>query len=542
MPRHRTALVSALCAGALLAGCGGSGGGGGETGGGSPPAPKPTVDWPNWGNSSDNTHYAALDQVNRHDVGRLQLAWSRPGGTGQSAWETFPIVVGRTMYYDTGTDEVVAVDAASGKVRWTYTPEVDFLAGPAGVGAVPVSRGVSYGAGRIYLVTSDARLIALNAGSGAVMWSRRVADPTLGNVLNSPGTYWHDEIIVGGPAGAAGLHGFVAAYDARDGSRLWRTAMVPPAGTAWRRGPGAGGGDVWMPPTVDRRNGTVYVSTGNPSPGFDNRKRRGCNPMADAVVALDGRSGAVEWSRSLVCEDSWDYDTTQSPLLFDLPRRGGRSIRAVGAGSKAGFYAVFGAGSGAPVSRSPYLTRYSRPHHRPTARGVVVCPGIFGGLEYGPPAYSPKDGLLYQPGNQFCMRYRLAAAGQGGAAAAGDQDLGGSATQVGPATGVLAALDPASGRVRWKRRLPAPASGGTLATAGGLVLLGEDRGWLRAYDSASGKLLWKHRLGLRIGSAPIAYEVRGTEYVAIAAGGSLVEARGTAPDGLARLFVFRLGG
>jgi PQQ-dependent dehydrogenase (methanol/ethanol family) len=538
--RFRRILGAAALAVALTcAGCGGgddagTGPAGAPAGGG-----QATVDWPTWGNGSQNQHFARLDQVDRDNVDHLKLSWSVPGPRDAVAWETFPIVVGSTMYYDNGTDQVFAVDATSGRELWSYTPAVDFLAAPGSVAAVPVSRGVTYGAGRIYTVTADARLIALDAKTGKEIWERQVANPSTGNTMNSPGTFWRGEIVVGGPAGAAGLRGFVAAYSAKDGTPLWRTQMVPPRGSGWSRGPGSGGGDVWMPPTIDPRSGTVYVSTGNPSPGFDNSDRRGCNPMANAVVALDGASGEVRWSRTLVCEDSWDYDTTQSPVIFG-DEDGSESAEepVVGAGSKAGFYAVFDAVSGKPIARTPYLTKYSHPHPRPTRKGVVDCPGIYGGLEYGPPAYSPRLGLVYQPGNEFCMRYRLAPRAPG--VLAGDDDLGGTARQVGPATAVVAAFDPRSGAVRWKTQLPAPANGGALATAGGLVLLGEDDGWLRALDAGSGKELWRYRLGLRVGSAPIAYEVDGVEYIAIAAGGSLVQARGTAPTGRPRLFVFSL--
>lgn len=536
MSRSRTALATAVLVALLAAGCGG--GGGGETGAASGDGGEANVDWPRWGNDAGNRHFARLDQINRGNVDRLRLAWSRPGPRRQIAWETFPIVVDGTMYYDTGSDQVFAVDAASGRQLWSYTPAVDLLAAPGPRPPTPVSRGVTYGAGRIYVVTGDARLIALDAESGKELWQRRIADPTSGNTLNSPGTFWRGQIVVGGPAGAAGLRGFVAAYRAEDGRPLWRAQMVPPRGSGWRRGPASGGGNVWMPPTIEPRSGTVYVATGNPSPGFDNSGRRGCNPMANAVVALDGASGEVLWSRTLVCEDSWDYDTVQSPLIFAAEDSSGGSEMAVGAASKAGFYAVFDAVSGKPVARTPYLTRYSRPHRRPTRAGVVVCPGIYGGLQYGPPAYSPRDGLVYQPGNQMCMRYRLAPRATG--FLAGEDDLGGTATQVGPATGTVAAFDPRSGAVRWQRKLPAPAVGGALATAGGLVFLGEDDGWLRALDSSDGHELWRYRLGLRVGSAPIAYEVDGVEYLAIAAGGSLVQARGTVPNGRPRLFVFAL--
>jgi outer membrane protein assembly factor BamB len=226
------------------------------------------------------------------------------------------------MYYDTGTDQVFAVDATTGKVRWSYAPPVDFLAGPSLELSEPVSRGVTYGAGRVYVTTADDQLIALDARTGKVRWRTQVVDPEAGNTMNSPGTFWHGELLVGGPAGDAGLRGFVAAYDAATGKQLWRTFMVPPPGKGWNRARGThGGGDVWMPPTVDPHSGTAYVATGNPTPGFTNAERPGCNPSADALVALDAKTGRTKWSRTLFCPDSWDYDTVQAPLVLDEETR-----------------------------------------------------------------------------------------------------------------------------------------------------------------------------------------------------------------------------
>ena len=154
--------------------------------------------------------------------------------------------------------------------------------------------------------------------------------------MNSPGTFWRGELLVGGPAGDAGLRGFVAAYDAASGKQLWRTFMVPPPGKGWRRARGAhGGGDVWMPPVVDPRSGTAYVSTGNPTPGFTNATRRGCNPLADATVALDAKTGRIEWSHTEVCNDSWDYDTVQSPTILDLEQGDATSARSALPASRA---------------------------------------------------------------------------------------------------------------------------------------------------------------------------------------------------------------
>jgi alcohol dehydrogenase (cytochrome c) len=513
----------------VLAGCGG-----GDQG------THRNVDWPSWGNVPENTHFADLDQVDRDNVGRLKVAWSRPGGQGQSAWETFPIVVGRTMYYDTGVDQVFAVDAATGKVRWTYSPPVNFLAGPGLELTEPVSRGVTYGAGRIYTTTADDQLIALDAATGKPEWKTQVVDPELGNTMNSPGTFWNGEILVGGPAGDAGLRGFVAAYDAATGKQLWRTHVVPAPGRDWNRASGThGGGDVWMPPTVS--SGTAYVATGNPTPGFTNADRPGCNPMADALVALDAKSGEIEWSHTLFCDDSWDYDTVQSPMVFEPFDEDTVSEPAVGTASKAGYYRLFGLHEGSPGTRSPFITKFSRPHLRPTRQGTVVCPGIYGGIEYGPAAAGGDQQTVFIAGNQMCQRYKLASREEVETRAPGEDDLGGTVEQVGPATGVLAALDPWSGKVRWKVKLPSVSNGGVLATAGGFVMVGADDGYLRAFDQRNGQELWHYDLHRRFGSAPIAYEIDGVEYIAIAAGGSLVEARPSVPDRPARLYVFRLG-
>ena len=147
------------------------------------------------------------------------------------------MVVGRTMFFTTNTDQVRALDAATGRPLWTYTPLVDFVAAPGTVGVNPTSRGVAAGAGRVYDLTYDDRLIALNAKTGAVLWRRRVANPLAGDAENSPGTYWNGEVIVGGPAGDSGRRGFVAAYDAPTGTAL---AYLRRAVSRARMGAGVG--------------------------------------------------------------------------------------------------------------------------------------------------------------------------------------------------------------------------------------------------------------------------------------------------------------
>lgn len=170
-----------------------------------------------------------------------------------------------------------------------------------------------------------------------------------------------------------------------------------------------------------------------------------------------------------------------------------------------------------------------------------MCPGIFGGLEYGPPAYSPDEREVYVPGIDMCMRYTLDSTSALRRHGSGEPDLGGTAMAVGPSSGVVAAVDPSTGRVAWSTPLPKPAAGGALATAGGLVLVGDDNGYLYALSARSGAILWRVDLGRRFGSAPIAYEIAGVEYIAVVAGGSQVSVAGDAPAREGQLFVFRLG-
>ncbi len=527
-PRRLSATLTAALATTVIAGCGSS------------THRTADVGWPLWGNTPQNTHYSPLRQLDAGDLGRLRVAWSRSEGFGQDSWETFPVVVAATMYYTTNTDEVLAVNATTGALRWSYVPSIDPLLGPQGAEAAPVSRGVTVGGGRVYELTVDDQLIALQADSGQRLWSVRVADPSLGYTENSPGTLWHGELIVGGPAGDAGLRGFVAAYSTTDGRELWRTYVVPEHGHGWiGRERANGGADVWMPPTVDPTTGTVYVATGNPDPGFTDARRRGCDPWADATLALDARTGKLEWAHSELCDDSWDYDTDQSPLLLQV-RAGGRLVDAVGDANKSGFYSILNASGGALLARTPYLTRYSHPHLRPTQAGVVVCPGIFGGLEYGPPAYDPSRHALYLPGTDMCMRYRAQAPAQIDRHRRGSADLAGTAVQVGQATGVLSAVDPDDGHVIWQRDLPRPAVAGALATAGGVVFLGDDDGYLYGLSADSGRVLWRWHVGLRFGSAPIAYRIAGVDYLAVIAGGSQLTVAGDAPAGAGRLIVLKL--
>jgi glucose dehydrogenase len=317
-------------------------------------APILSADWPHFGNTRDQTRFTPLAQITAGTVQHLGVAWTLSEGPDAGQWETDPVVVAGIMYLTTNTDQVLAVHAATGRVIWRFTPRVNFVQFLMAGGTVePTNRGVEVAHGTVYLLTFDDRLIALDARTGRPRWSTTVANPSLGYTETSLPTYWHGLLFLGSSAGDSGVRGFVAAYSATTGRQVWRFYTVPAPGQGWVPATGAhGGGAVWMPPTIDPTSGMLFFGTGNPSPDFDALLRPGCNPWTDAIVALDARTGRLRWAHTLICPDAWDYDADQTPMLLTLVRQG-KPLRVVGVGDKAGYYRLFDAATGALVLLSP---------------------------------------------------------------------------------------------------------------------------------------------------------------------------------------------
>jgi alcohol dehydrogenase (cytochrome c) len=529
------AISAAIVISVALAACGGS----------SHKKTSPAAaNWPDFGNTSNNTRYSSLNQISSSNVSKLGIAWAKPEGSNLSSWESYPIVVDGTMYLTTDADEVEALNAATGAVKWTYTPKVDFyLAVAGGGGGVPTNRGVAVANGKVYVETFDDKLIALQQATGEKLWQSQIANANQGYSETAVPTVYNGTVYVGSAESDAGLRGFVAAYDANTGAQKWRFYTVPAPGHGWMPAVGQhGGGDVWMPLTVDTTNNTVYFGTGNPSPDLIISDRKGCDPYVDSTVALNATTGALKWVHQEVCPDAWDYDTHQNPMIFDLTV-GGKTIQAVGNANKAGFYTVMNAQTGAVISKSPYLVPYTTPHPLPTPAGVNVCPGAVGGIEWSPASFSPSTNSVYQNALEVCMHYTSTSLYQADLHKSGQIDFGGTFAPLPTPKpyGELASIDPTSGKINWETKLPKPSIGGTMSTAGGLVFTGDDDGNLYAANASTGKILWKGDLGLPYGSAPITYKVGNTQYVAVVAGGSDVAAITATPTG-GELVVFKLGG
>ena len=338
--------------------------------------------WAYYGQDAGGNRYSALSQINGHNVAKLKVAWTfRTGelakyaGTGaleKAAFETTPILIGRTLYLSTPSNRVIAVDAATGQQRWVYDPNVDLHADHSEVS----NRGVAYwkgGGGRIFIGTIDGRLIAIEAATGRPAGSfgtEGVVDLKTGLGADvaetSPPVVVGDLVIVGSSLGDNQRFdyppGVVRAYDALTGKPVWSWDPIPkdPMDSAYAtwQGPRAhrtGGANAWTILSADPARDLLFVPTTCPSPDYYGGERKGSNLYANSIVALRASTGKRVWSFQVVHHDLWDFDIAAQPVLADIDR-GGKKAAAVIVGTKMGHIFVLNRETGEslfPVEERP---------------------------------------------------------------------------------------------------------------------------------------------------------------------------------------------
>jgi quinoprotein glucose dehydrogenase len=315
------------------------------------------ADWPAYANAG-GTRYSALTDIDRTNVGKLEVAWTYHTGETtfakdseqKSTFEATPIVVDGTLYVSTGFNKVIALDAATGREKWTFDPHIDRDEDYSEV----TSRGVAYWAKgkRIFEGTIDARLIALDAATGKLandFGSGGIVDlkTGVGKVrkgdyqVTSPPAVIGDLVIVGSAIGdnsAAELErGSVRAYDARTGALRWSFDPIP-------RELHSGAANAWAPITADADSGMLFIPTSSPSPDYYGGLRFGKNDLANSIVAIRADTGAVVWHFQVVHHDLWDYDIATQPVLVEV-----RGIKAVAIGTKMGHLFFFNRATGQPL-------------------------------------------------------------------------------------------------------------------------------------------------------------------------------------------------
>lgn len=480
-------------------------------------------DWLAHGHGYGNQRYSTLTQVNADNVGDLAPAAIVQTGLSGTSFEMTPVVVHGVMYATTGVVddqmEIMALNAATGELYWQTTLTVGYNQPCCG----PVNRGVAVAYGNVYFLTMDNKLVSLNAKDGKLQWEKTVASAAAGySETMAPQVYNH-ELIVGSAGGEWPTRGFVAAYSADAGKLLWQWEATDPAsfsGDSWKQG----GGEVWTTPAVDTERGLVIFSTANPNPDMVGVTRKGDNLYTSSIVALDAKTGKMAWYYQEVKHDLWDYDAASNVVLFDV-KQNGRTVPAAGEAGKVGWFFIVNRENGQLIRKSaPFVVMSKNMFTPPDKKGVEIEPGAFGGSEWSPPAFSPKTRNVYILGMNQLMDYST----EGVSAAAyvpGQVRRGSVHTNVGMdkggvQDGVLSAVNVDTGAIAWKHHTAQPLIGGALATAGNLVFFGEGNGDFDALDATSGKRLWHFYLGAGVNAPPITYEVDGTQYVAVAAGGN----------------------
>ena len=454
------------------------------------------------------TRYSPLARINRDNVSELRPVCINQLG-GESDFQTGPLVFGGVMYISSGAD-TLALDAATCRQLWHHTWQHRDL------NLSSTNRGVAIQGGYVVRGTSDGYLLALDAYNGALLWARQIADPSQGEHFTMAPMIFDDLILIGPAGGNNGLSGWIGGFSLLDGSEQWRFHTVPGAleDTESPLGVRIGGGAVWTPLSLDVDSETLFVAVTNPAPNVAATLRPGDNLYTNAIVALDVRSGELQWYRQLIAVDDHSWDLTQvSPLLQGTVNGEERAL--VATVGKDGLLRVLDRQTQEILYSTAVTTRLNA-DARVTMGGTYTCPGVLGGVLWNGPAYSPEQGILVTPAVNLCstfyraseVRYTEGRDYFDGTAVSDPSSLG----------GWLTAVDVSTGEVRWRHRTPLPMVAAVTTTAGGLVLTGEMSGDFLILGSDDGEVLYRFNTGGAMGGGVITYEVAGRQYIAVASG------------------------
>lgn len=490
-------------------------------------------DWLSYNGGYEGWRHSKLDEINSGNVEDLRLKWvfQRPIS---NKFETTPLVYDGVMYLTVPPNEVFALDAETGRGIWHYRrdlpPKIIACCGE-------VTRGLAVLGDKLFMATLDAKVIALDRVTGRVLWESEMIDYALGYSGTHAPLVVQDKVIVGVAGAEYGIRGFIDAYDVETGERVWRFYTVPephePGGDTWGGDSWkTGGGSIWVTPSYDPEANLLYVGTGNPGPDWNGDVRPGDNLYTDSVVALNPDDGTLQWHFQFTPHDTHDWDAVQVMVLVDREFRG-EDRKLLITANRNGFYYVLDRltgeflhgrefvkqtwASGLDDSGRPMVL----PGTDPSEAGTKVYPMVAGGTNWMSPSYSPDTDLYYVTCREGAsMYYKGPAEGhEPGTRFWGSMFMNEETNH--EWFGAVRALDPESGRAVWEHRFFQPAWAGLLSTAGNLVFAGTQDGWFKALDAGTGEEKWRLQLGGVVQASPIAYESRGRQRVAIAAGQSI---------------------
>ena len=459
--------------------------------------------------------YSSLAEINTENVGELKAICSFKLGE-QGSFQGGPLVYDGILY-TTSAFGTFAIDAASCKKLWSYQHQPDEKMGQRN------NKGAAISGGRVVRGTPDGHLIALDARTGALLWDRTIMDPSGGEYATAAPLIWKDVIFIGKAGGDLGIRGEMMAFRATDGTKIWGWHTIPGPGEigseTWSNPASIehGGGGTWTSYSLDPSMGLLLIPVGNAGPDFNNEARPGANLFTNSLVALDAMTGQLKWWHQLIGPDDRDWDTA---VVAAFDTFDGSHLAA--AAGKDGVLHVVDRQSGKLRFTTSLVSQYTnRMTAIPTDRDIRLCP--IGAVQWNGPTYSPDTNLLYMNGIDWCAN---AIKGPMPEYVRGKPYLGwatrtgyGDRDPIEKAFGLVNAIDPTNGELRWRYRVPAPAVGGLTATAGGLVLTADTQGDLFAIDAKTGALLSRLRLDAgAIDGGLVTYAIKGKQLIAVAAG------------------------
>lgn len=473
-----------------------------------------TSDWLLPNHDYGGQRFVDLKQINRQNAATLQ-----PVAVYQvadlSVFHNNPLVYRGVMYVST-SNSTMALDAATLRMKWRVDRK------PKGPDGWLMNRGLAIKDGKVVRGTHDGYLLAYDAADGKLLWERPVLDRKKREAGFTMAPMLFEDLILIGPAGSeGGVKGWVGAFRLDNGEQVWRFNTVPdegePGAETWKdaKARETGGGSVWAPFSLDAEKGVLYVPVSNPAPDLYTDSRLGTNLYTNSLLALDVRTGKLQWFYQSVPADFHDWDLTQVSPLFEA-RIAGKMRKLVTTAGKDGMLHVFDRETREHLYEVAVTTRLNPDVPLQTTEGVRACPGVLGGVQWNGPAYNPGLNMLFVNAVDWCSTFTKAKefrAGVGGF-------MGGTTTPdpLEKSRGWLTAVDASTGQVRWKYESQRPMLAAVTTTSAELIFTGELTGDFLVLDARTGAVLYRFNVGGPLNGGIITYAINGRQYVAVNSG------------------------
>ncbi|MBT80746.1 MAG: PQQ-dependent dehydrogenase, methanol/ethanol family [Alteromonadaceae bacterium] len=526
-----------------------------------------------YGMGPEAQRFSSLDKINKDNVHMLTPAWTMSfGDEKQRGQESQALVYDGVVYVTASYSRIFAFDAGTGERKWTYSHRL-----PEGIRPCcdVINRGAAIYGDMVYFGTLDAGIVALNRHTGKVEWKKRFEDYRAGYTMTGAPTLVKDQktgkvlLIHGSSGDEFGVVGKLFARDPLTGEEVWMRPFVEghmgrlngkdstPTGDenapTWPRDENGelveawhhGGGAPWQSASFDVETNTIIIGAGNPAPWNTwKRTAKGDDPRnwdnlyTSGQVGVDPTTGEVKWFYQHTPNDAWDFSGNNELVLFEYDDNG-KTVKATAHADRNGFFYVIDRENGEFIKGFPFVDKITWATHidpdtgRPVevegqrpplpapgeekGKSIEVSPPFLGGKNWNPMAYSQNTGWFYLGANHWKEDYWTEEVNY----VKGNAYLGQGfriKTLFDDHVGVLRAVDPVSGEIKWTHKEKLPLWAGVLATKGGLIFTGTGDGFIKAFDEKTGEELWKFQTGSGIVSCPITWEMDGEQYIGFASG------------------------